>query len=56
MSHPLSPSTMAGEKKDISFHYLNENDDLRQTIHQLRLKNAELRTELAKTKRDHQEM
>jgi len=53
MSRPISPSTMGGDKKDISFHYLNENDDLRQTIHQLRLKNAELRTELAKTKRDH---
>jgi hypothetical protein len=35
---------------------LNENDELRQLVHQLRLKNAELRTELTKTKRDHQEM
>jgi hypothetical protein len=57
----LSPSTMNNPQRyrpdeQPSLLILNENDELRQQVHILRLKNAELRNEISKVKRDHQDL
>lgn len=49
-------SLLAGggdEKHELSMLMLNENDDLKQQVHTLRLKNAELRNEVNRAKREH---